>query len=283
MFVVVFLIFVDRHILFLKIDYYIVWKVTSKVLCQGHHQLVCILHKVFLITCKIRQSCSDASVSFFKANIWGLFLHPFMNLHDFSQIYNDLLLSFFQTKSCIFNVFMQYQCDIQIQISVMELTLTGDMTITLPLEKTSGGKFCPQRQIKVIWTTECIPLQPLFLVSFFFFWWFCSINLLLSHLWYTHRKTNVNTATCTEQHNMNDNHNLLTCYTILRRILDRSIECYTRGDNRSFHPGSTALSSRVTYLQMAPCPGLMSHLPSFRQKFGCRSQMLLHGSPSMLR
>lgn len=52
---------------------------------------------------------------FFKATIWGLFLHPFMNPHDFSQMYNDLLLClFFQTNSTIFNVLLHYQGDIQV-------------------------------------------------------------------------------------------------------------------------------------------------------------------------
>lgn len=118
---------------------------------------------------------------------------------------------------------MHYQYAFQVWISLIELTLVGDMTLseTLLLEKTSGDKFCPQRSIKVIWTTGYVPLQPLFLVSFIF-WCFYSTNLLQSHLWYIHRKTNVNTGTCTEQHNTNNNHNLLTFYTILYRSLDKS-------------------------------------------------------------
>lgn len=183
--------------------------------CQGHQQFSRILHKIFLVTCKIQQSCSDASVSFFKAKIWGLFLCPFMNPHDFSHMYNDLLLCFFQTKSIIFNSVMHYQYAFEVWISLLELTLIGDMTLseTLLLEKTSGDKFCPQRSIKVIWTTGCVPLQPLFLISFIF-WCFYSTNLSQSHWLYT--------GTCTEQQNMNDNHNLLTCYTILYRSLDKS-------------------------------------------------------------
>ena len=36
----------------------------------------------------------------------------------------------------------------------------------------------------------------------------------------------------------------------------------------------TPKSLPTTYLQMAPCPGMMSHFPSFKQKLGCRSQRL---------
>lgn len=36
-------------------------------------------------------------------------------------------------------------------------------------------------------------------------------------------------------------------------------------------------------LQMAPLPGMMSHLPSLRQKSVCTSQTLWHGRPSTLR
>lgn len=37
------------------------------------------------------------------------------------------------------------------------------------------------------------------------------------------------------------------------------------------------------YLQMAPCPGIMSHFPSLKQKSGWRSQRLWQGSSSTLR
>lgn len=45
--------------------------------------------------------------------------------------------AFFQIKCTIFNVFMHYQCDVQVQIPVMDLTLIGDRTLsnTLLLER----------------------------------------------------------------------------------------------------------------------------------------------------
>lgn len=41
--------------------------------------------------------------------------------------------------------------------------------------------------------------------------------------------------------------------------------------------------SSPTHLQMAPWPGMMSHLPSLRQKSVCSSQMLWQGRPSTLK
>lgn len=43
------------------------------------------------------------------------------------------------------------------------------------------------------------------------------------------------------------------------------------------------ISITAADLQMAPLPGIMSHLPSLRQKSSCSWQTLMHGSPSTLR
>lgn len=69
---------------------------------------------------------------------------------------------FFLTKSTIFNLFMLYEYAFQIKLFVMELTLICFMTLsnTFLLEKTSGDKFCPQRSVEVIWTTEYVALLP---------------------------------------------------------------------------------------------------------------------------